>query len=347
MNSPIDQFLRQLYADKETRYTFQAKSKAEWQSWQEKLRLKTHQALGLDRLQLPPQGLDPQRAESVDCGTYQRERHALHFAPGLSLPVHLLLPKGRPQKAPAIVACHGHGYGAREILGLTAGGSPRQSDPGYQKDFALRLAQRGFIVVVPELAGFGEARCESALLQGNHDDNTCHAISTALLMHGMTMAGLRVWQARCSLDFLLQRDDVDPDRVGCMGISGGGLVCSFFAALDERIHAAVISGYANTFKDSILSVHHCVDNYVPGMLNLAEMPDFISLIAPRPLLIEGGKQDPIFPIKASRQAAEAIRRVYRLLDQEDRFQEDFFAGDHQIGGEKAYPWLERWLETSD
>lgn len=79
-----------------------------------------------------------------------------------------------------------------------------------------------------------------------------------------------------------------------MGISGGGLVAAFASALDERIKAAVVSGYVNTFEASIMAIRHCIDNYVPGLLQDAEMPDIVGLIAPRPLLIESGRTTGFF-----------------------------------------------------
>ncbi|MDA3847766.1 MAG: hypothetical protein PF505_14705, partial [Vallitaleaceae bacterium] len=146
-----------------------------------------------------------------------------------------------------------------------------------------------------------------------------------------------------TIDYLEGRADVDHERIGCMGISGGGLVCAFASVLDARIKVSVVSGYANTFKDSIMGMAHCIDNFVPGLLEVAEMPDIIGLIAPRPLLIEAGKQDPIFPVKASLKAYSQVRKIYGVLGQENRLDMDLFEGDHQISGRKAYDWFDRWL----
>jgi len=74
----------------------------------------------------------------------------------------------------------------------------------------------------------------------------------------------------------------------------------YAAAVEERIKVAVISGYLNTFKDSIMAMKHCECNYLPGILKYGEMYDICSLIAPRPLLIESGKNDPIFPFYVSK-----------------------------------------------
>ena len=98
-----------------------------------------------------------------------------------------------------------------------------------------------------------------------------------------------------TIDWIETRKELDGARVGLMGISGGGTVTSFATALEPRIKVAMISGYLNTFKDSIVAMSHCIDNYVPGILNWCENYDVASLIAPRPLYVESGERDNIFP----------------------------------------------------
>src|SRR5204863_4063050 len=120
----------------------------------------------------------------------------------------------------------------------------------------------------------------------------------------------RVWGLVRTIDYIAARAGLAASRVGCMGISGGGTATLFSAALEPRIRAAMVSGYLNTFRDSVGSLAHCVDNYVPGILNWAEMHDVAGLIAPRPLFVESGERDHIFPIGASRESFAQVREVY-------------------------------------
>lgn len=334
-----DQYLEKMYSGIVPEFRFEAETVESWRRWRESFRPQL--AADLGGFPATPPALDAQVLEETPCDGYTRQRVAFTTFPGLVMPAYVLLPGERPAgKLPAVVACHGHGYGSREIVGLAKDGSV-SAEPGYQRNFAIELVKRGFVVIAPELLGFGDRRMKAEYDRGEY--SSCHSISTYLLQMGHTMAGHRVYEAKRAIDYLAAMDIVDANRIGMMGISGGGLVTTFAAALDDRVKAAVVSGYINTFKDSILGIHHCVDNYVPGLQRHAEMPDIACLIAPRPLLVEAGTEDPIFPIAATFEAYDRIGAAYRLLGAEEKLERDVFEGDHRISGAKAYDWLVREL----
>ena len=158
-------------------------------------------------------------------------------------------------------------------------------------------------------------------------------------MLGQTMIGWRVWDAMRSIDYLSTRAEVDPERVGVMGISGGGTTAFFSAALDERVKAAVVSGYFCTFHDSMLSISHCMDNYIPGVLGYAEMYDIAGLIAPRAMFAESGDTDPIFPAESTRYAVGKARDIYRVMGAENRLGFEVFHGPHTFHGVGAFEHL--------
>jgi len=148
-----------------------------------------------------------------------------------------------------------------------------------------------------------------------------------------------------TIDFIETRKELDWTRVGCMGISGGGTCTTFSAELEPRIKVAMISGYLNIFRDCILSLSHCIDNYVPGILNYAEMYDVAGLIAPRPLFVESGEKDEIFPIAASRESFAKVKKVYQSLGAEDVIEQETFDGPHSFWGVKGVPFLARHLQS--
>ena len=262
----------------------------------------------------------------------------LTSAEGIKFPAYVLIPDRLRGKTPAVVAVHGHGYGKDDIVGILEDGTQKAGPDGYQKDFALEIVRRGLLVIAPEVLGFGERREEKEKKQAANL-NSCKDASLFALEMGRTMIGLRVWDVMRCVDYLGTRLEVDSRRIGIMGISGGGMVSLFSAALEGRITAAVVSGYLNTFQDSILAIDHCLCNYMPGILRYGEMYDVASLIAPRPLLIESSTRDEYFPFKASVYSFGQVQKAYRVAGAEANLEKDFFRGRHQISGARAYDFL--------
>ena len=273
---------------------------------------------------------------------YTRERIVFEAEAGLLTPAYLLVPEGMQAcvnaDAPTIIALAGHGFGVADIVGLNPDGSEQKpGESGYHKAFAVALAQRGFVVIAPELLGFGELKLERDINPDNPRDSSCNAISSMLFTIGRTMAGVRVNQARRCIDALAELGY--NRQPAAMGISGGGLVCSYFSALDERVRACCVSGFSNTYRGCILAMHHCIDNYQPGLLLTADMPDILSLIAPRPMIWESGERDPIFPIANVMEAEAIVRQVYNAFGKSDAFVLDRFDDEHIIHGVKSYDFL--------
>jgi dienelactone hydrolase len=339
---PLKIFLEKYEKDRRI-FSFEAKDLSEWKSWRLGFRRKLTELIGLDFFESAE--ISPETVDKKHYPGYIREKVILKSDPYTLIPVYVLVPEKCENTLPAVLAMHGHGYGKDDLVGIWEDGTDRVNpvSRGYQKDFALELVKRGLIVIVPEQSGFGERRTKEDIAKGS-EQSSCKMLSLWALMMGTTTMGRRVWDAIRVLDYVLTRKDVDHSRIGMMGISGGGTTTLFTSALDDRIRVVVISGYLNTFRSSILAVDHCIDNYVPSILRYCEMYDVAALIAPRPLLVESGSKDPIFPIEATRYACEKVRRAYALLKAEDRFDTDFFEGRHEISGRKSYEFMAKWLK---
>lgn len=312
-----------------------------WQAWRTAFVPQLRARLALDT-QAPTSPVVQAAPPTAHRG-YQRQYITLTSAPDVAVPMWLLVPEGAPAARPAVIAVHGHGYGVDDIVGINADGSERDEPVNYHKDFAVALCRRGFVVLAPELLGFGRRR-EAGDAAVSPQQSSCYDAALWGMMLGQPLLGRRVADIGRAIDYLAARPEVDPAQLGIMGISGGGMVALFAAALDERLRGAVISGYLSTFRDSILAIRHCLCNYVPGLLADAEMYDVAALLAPRPLLIEAGIHDSIFPIAAVRDSFARIGRAYALLGAEERVGSDFFDGDHQISGALAYDFLWNWLQ---
>ncbi|WP_054028432.1 dienelactone hydrolase family protein [Bacillus sp. FJAT-28004] len=287
----------------------------------------------------------PKVLERVQCDGYIRERVELSATPGLSFAAYVLIPSDVKGPLPSVLALHGHGYGSREIVGLLKDGSPDLAEPGIHQHFAVQLVKRGMVVIAPDVIGFGQRRLEADLALNPDVSSSCYRLSTQLMMLGKTLTGLRVTEALKTFNYLSTRKEVDANRIGLMGFSGGGLIGFVTAVLEARINATVLTGFANTVQDSIFAVHHCIDNYTPSLLVHAELPELIGLIAPRPLFLESGENDPIFPMAGFRKAAADIQAIYEVEGAGDKLLTDVFPGEHEISGRLAYDWLKRTLSS--
>lgn len=279
--------------------------------------------------------------ERTEYKEFMLERVAYTTMESVLVPVMVLIPKEGQGPWPAVLACHGHGNGQRDAAGLDEQGRELE-EPGIHNRFAVQLVRKGMLVVVPEIMGFGVRRME-AELKANPNYSSCGTLASQLLMYGRTLAGMRVFEAMRALDYMASRPDVDSSRMGVFGFSGGGLIAAFTAGLDERVQAAVLCGWTNTFRGSTLAMHHCIDNYMPGLLLDAEQPELAGLMAPRALFVESGKQDPIFPVEYTRQAIAWLEAHYSTWNAAGQFAWDIHPGSHEINGRKSVDWLHRKL----
>lgn len=329
--------LWQQYDPANAPFAFHARTRTEAEEWQTEARSALAATLGFQ--DSPPVPLNPQMIERVERDDFIREKILLHTAPNVEMPVYLLLPKEGDGPRATVLAFAGHGYGAKDIVGLWEDGSERETPDGYHADFAIALCRRGFAVAAPEIACFGERQTDfSHLTTGQSAPTSCtHAAMLAFHLGG-SVAGMRVRDARRLVDYLETRPECDTARLGAMGISGGGMHTLFSTAIDTRIKAAVISGYFSTFQHSILAMHHCACNFVPGLAQFGEMYDLAGLLAPRPLLVEAGSHDPIFPIDAVRRSVGQAQSVYAVFGARP-VETDYFEGRHRISGRRAYDFL--------
>lgn len=323
------------YESAPLRLTFRATDRSGAEAWQRELRAKLIELLG----GFPER--TPLRAETIDVRQYSRyRRESIRFysRPDVIVVGYLLTPVDQKPPYRTVVAIPGHGRGVDDIVGIDENGHDRTDKPGYQHDFAIQAVEHGLAAVAIEPMAFGYRRNE-AIADKGPNETACQPVAGSALLFGETMIGWRVWDVMRTIDWIATRPELDSNRVGCMGISGGGTCTQFSAALDLRIKAAFVSGYLNTFRDSIMSVPHCIDNYVPGILNWAENYDVAGLIAPRPFFSEGGDHDPIFPVHATRESFARVKKVYDVFEAGPRAQQEIFEGKHEFHGVRGLPFL--------
>ncbi|HEY1446194.1 MAG TPA: alpha/beta hydrolase family protein [Acidimicrobiales bacterium] len=299
--------------------------------WVERCRARLPELMGQEPSRVP---LNVETLESTTCDGYRRDKIVFDTEDTMSVPAYLLVPDARTSAPPgaAVLACHGHGPGKSQVVGLEHTDMPNA-------DYALRLARRGYVVLAPDLRCFGER------LDWNPEDHyACDTNLVHAAMAGWNPLTQNIWDLRRSLDVLAEHPLVDPSRLGMVGISYGGTVTLFTAAVDERVAAAVVSGYFSSWAESHkMPWNMCGSQILFGMLGRLEHEDLGSLVAPRPLLIESGIEDLLFPVATATESVRRTRLVYEADEASDRLVHDVFEGGHQWHGTEALPFLDRWL----
>jgi dienelactone hydrolase len=308
---------------------FDAGDLAGFDAWRERSRARLAELLGPMPERVP---LDLEVTESVACDGYRRDRVVYDTEDVMSVPAYLLVPDGRREPGPAVLAVHGHGPGKSLVVGLETTEAPNG-------DYAVQLVRQGFVVLAPDLRCFGERQDWNPEDHYACDTNLVHAV-----MAGWNPLTQNLWDLARSLDVLEEHPLVDPQRIGVAGLSLGGTMSLLLAATDERVAAAVVSGFLSSWAESHkVPWNMCGSQVLYGMLGHIEHVDLGALVAPRPLLVETGTEDLIFPLAAAEQSMSQLRSLYEHQRAGERLEHDVFEGDHQWHGERALPFLRRWL----
>lgn len=326
---------------------FKATTLEEWRVWKHELLGVLHRLLGLDRM--VPCLANPRITEEVQCEGYRRQRVEIDSEPGVTMPLYVLIPDRGTAPPTPVIAAHGHLSGGKiSPAGVTEYPGVTEAIAKYNYDYGVKSVQKGYLVFCPDARGMGERR--ESLYENPESlfDRSCDQLTNMAIPLGITVIGMWSWDLMRLLDYIQTRPECQGQRIGCIGLSGGGLQTLYLAALDERVACAVVSGYFYGVRDSLLSLCCCDCNYVPHLWEYIDMGDLAALIAPRPLLIESGTQD---ELNGSRGIINTIEQVeiamqaYVMLEAPDHLYHDIFEGEHRWNGTLAYPWLDRWLRS--
>ena len=328
----------QLYHTQPRQLGFRAQSADEFRAWQGALRSKITDLLGLTG-RTPPANPRAELLQSQDRGEYVEHKYGLDVGEGVAAPMYMLVPKIAPLYK-AVLGFHGHDPSAQNILGNYPDAQTARENLAVDGNWAQALARAGYLVCVVEQRGFGERLTNQRASE--HSRSSCRHLAFEYLMEGRVLLGERCWDGMVALSYLQNREGVT-GGIGCTGHSGGATTALWLAALDKRITVSVPSCYFCSFKASILEMEHCECNYVPRILEYAEMGDLAALIAPRPLRFIQGERDPIFPLHAAQEQFETVKRAYALLGADDHLSMSIHPGAHAYHHGFAQEWFGRWL----
>lgn len=303
---------RRLFRDLTPSHAFPSKAMG---AWRRALTRDLHRRFGLELLLTIPR-------VPLKVRTLWKKRHplgtlekiAFTTEPGNLALACLAIPHEIRHPGRWAICLQGHSTGMHNSVGLTPDESAPMEIPG-DRDFAVGAMAQGVCSLSLEQRAFGQ-RAET--LQTVRDKSTCYDTAARALLLGRTLVGERIFDVDRAIDLLLTRRDVDPKKIGCMGNSGGGTVTFYAAALLPRVSWAISSCSFCTFEDSIGSIHHCIDNYIPGLATVADTADIGALIAPKPLVVVNGLTDDIFPIGPAKAEFARLRRFYKAQGAEGR-----------------------------
>ena len=265
---------------------------------------------------------------------YVIEKVVFESLPGLLVAANLYRPR-QPGKYPGVLLPLGHWDEGKAAM----------------QRIAINLALKGFVALAYDPLGQGERlqaydrRLGRSLGAGSTEQHFLAGAQS--LLAGESFARYRIWDGKRALDYLLSRPEVDTDKIGCTGCSGGGTLTTYLSALDSRIKVAAPACYMNSFRILFSGSIGDSEQSLPGFLSAGlDQADYVELFAPKPWLIASTLGD-FFTPEGARQVFEEARRWYRMYGAEEKVQWVVGPGEHgtpPVVREAIYAWMIRWLK---
>jgi len=176
-----------------------------------------------------------------------------------------------------------------------------------------------------------------------------HVMAKSLFYCGTTWPGVFLAEDQRALDYLCSREDVDGDRVGCCGLSGGGMRTIFLGGTDDRIKVAVCVGLMSTNRDYVLNKCHTHTwmMCVPGLARELDYPELFALRVPLPTMVLNDNEDQLFTLAEMQRADRMIAEVFDIAGAAGNYRCSFYPGPHKFDRdmqEEAFSWIDRWLQ---
>ena len=340
-NFSMIEYLNRRAKDWQPQFSFTGSTEAAWTKWRRTAHTKYMGLLG----EFPtPVDLSPEVIYSIVEDGLIRERVIFDSEEFMSVPCVVLRRADMPadRHGRAIICSHGHGsFGKEPVAGNTTKADLRANIALHHYNYGEEMARRGFLAICPDLRVFGEGNDGGNPYPGRDPCNV-HFIRGMIL--GIYTLTLNIWDIKCCVDYLQTRPEVDPERIGMMGLSQGGTMTTFTTAAEPRIVAADIIGYVNPWERfGINRANFCGSQIVPDIFKYFDTHDIAGLIAPRPLLIEAGIHDTCFPIEDQLKGIKGVQRIYKAAGVEDRLWIDVHPGEHAFAANKAYSFFDQYL----
>jgi len=237
---------------------------------------------------------------------------------------------------------------------VSSGHSRTAKTADYNQRFGIMMARHGMAALCFDPIGQGE---RSQILddsgQPQFDSTTTEhfLVGVGSILVGRNTARYRIWDAMRAIDYLSSRPEVDPERIGFTGCSGGGTLTSYVMALDERVACAAPACYLTNFQRLLETIGpQDAEQNIFGQIGFGlDHPDYVLLRAPRPTLISATTED-FFDIQGTWQTYREAKRVYAKLGFPERVDLVEVEGKHGVQPQNLATiaqWMKRWLTDCD
>ena len=297
----------------------------------------------------------------------------------------LLRPVNAKGPLPAVLGLHDHGgkkyFGKRKITQTSNSMHPDMV--GHHQHYygnrpwANEIAKRGYVVLVHDTFAFASRRvlfedmgvipwgdCKTRDRSDENPEDSKniaaynqwanaheHIMAKSLFSAGTTWPGVVLAEDQRALDVLANRPEVDASRIGCAGLSGGGLRTVYLGGMDPRIQCAICVGFMSTWKDFLMhkSFTHTWMTYAPLLPKYLDFPEILGLRAPLPTMVLSNTEDHLYSLSQMKRADEILKEVFTKAGAPQRYRGGFYPGDHKFDvpmQKDAFDWFDRWLKAS-
>ncbi len=307
---------------------------SDWQKRQMLVREKLMKTVGPFPKKTP---LNPKITETLIKDGYKIEKLYYESQPDFYVTACLFIPDNLEEKTPAVIYCSGHTDDAFRSM-------------AYQR-VILNLVKKGFIVFAfdPVSQGerwqyfdpdFGKSKIGGSTSEHSYSGAQC-------FLNGSSQARYMIWDGIRAVDYLLTREEVDPERIGITGRSGGGTQSSYIAAMDERILAVAPECYISGIQRLLESIgpQDAEQNFYHGLANGIDHADLLEVRAPKPALLITTTRD-FFSIQGARETADEIKGAYQAFEKPENFQlieDDEVHTSTKANRERMYAFFQKFL----